>query len=149
MRSPSPWNATVSRPCRLLASAAPSFVPGPGPARAAVPAVGLVEIPQLVRPGVADRVTDKRPVLVPDLGIDLRAHARGRDRTRVPADSGVRLRALHHGEPRRAELLAARLVGRLAAGVDQPLDRLDERRQRGFAVAGNREIDLLVAPKIL
>src|SRR3979409_671409 len=135
MRSPSPWNATVSRPCRLLASAAPSaagasrvalsvplggepsrgrgrrVVADAGAARAAVPAVGLVEIPQLVRPGVADRVTHKRPVLVPDLGIDLRAHARGRDRARVPSDGSVRLRALDHGKPRPAELLAARLVG--------------------------------------
>ncbi len=114
MKSPSPPKASVRRPWRLLASAAPSeagsVVADAGAARAAVPLVGLVEVPQPVRPGDADAVADQRPVLVLDLGIDLRAHARGRDRARVPAERGVGLRLLDHGEPcrRRASCRAPR-----------------------------------------
>ena len=51
-----------------------------GAARYAVPAIRLVEVPQPHRPGVADGVADQRPVLIPDLGIDLGAHAAGGDR---------------------------------------------------------------------
>ena len=47
------------------------------------------------------------------------------------------------------KLLAARLEGRLAAGIDLALHRFGERRQRGFAVAGDVEIDILAAAEIL
>jgi len=102
-----------------------------------------------VRPSDADAIADQRPVLVLDLRPHLGAHAPGRDRARIPADGGVRLGLLDHGEPGLRELLAARLEGRLAALIDQPTDRLGERRQRRLAVAGNREVDILVAPEVL
>src|SRR5258708_38903420 len=63
-------------------------------ARDAVPAMALVEIPQLMRPGDADAVADQRPILVLDLGIELGAHAAGCDRARIPADRRIRFRLL-------------------------------------------------------
>jgi len=44
-----------------------------GAAGDAVPLIGLVEIPQLVRPGELDRSADQRPVLILDLVVDLGA----------------------------------------------------------------------------
>src|SRR5262249_13156275 len=61
----------------------------------------------------------------------------------------VRLRLLDHRQPGRREPLAARLVGGLAAVVDQPLDLLGQRRHRRLAVAGDGEVDLLEAPEVL
>ena len=120
-----------------------------GAAGDAVPLVRLLEVPQPMHPAVADRGADHRPVLVLDLVVDLGAHPRGGDRACIPADRGVGLRLLDHGEMRLGELFAAVVEGRLAAVVDQALDRLGEHRQRGFAVAGDVEIDVLPAAEIL
>src|SRR5262249_25758411 len=120
-----------------------------GTAGAAVPLVGLLDVPQPQRPDVADGVADERPVLVLDLGIDFRAHTRGGDRARVPAQRRVRLRLLDHGEPRSRELLAACVVRGFPALVDEPLHRFGQCRQRSLAVAGNGEVDFLEARKIL
>ena len=49
----------------------------------------------------------------------------------------------------RSKFFAARFERRLAAGIDLALDRFGERRQRGFAVAGDVEIDILEAAEIL
>ena len=49
----------------------------------------------------------------------------------------------------RSNFFAARFEGRFAAGIDLALDRFGERRQRGFAVAGDVEIDILEAAEIL
>ena len=120
-----------------------------GAARSAVPAVRLVEIPQPVRPGVADRVADQRPVLVLDLGIDLGAQAAGGDRARIPAHGGVGLRLLRDREPGGGIALAARLEGGLARGIDELAHGLGERRQRGLAVAGDGEVDVGEAAEVL
>ena len=147
MKSPSPPNATREAAVLLVgerrAERGRQIVADAGAARDAVPLIRLLEVPQPVRPGQADCGADQRPVLVLDLGIDLGAHARRRDRARVPADGRIGLRLLDHGEMQRGELLAARLEGRLAAVVDQALDRFGQRRQRGLAVAGDVEIDIL------
>ena len=48
-----------------------------------------------------------------------------------------------------SKFFAARFKGRLTAGIDLAFDRFGERRQRGFAVAGDVEIDILEATEIL
>src|ERR1700756_345078 len=98
MKSPSPPMATVRRPVPLLANGAAGgggrCLADAAAARAAIPMMGLVEIPELVRPGQAQRGTDQRPVLILDLVIEFGAQPGRTDRTRIPADGGVRLRLL-------------------------------------------------------
>jgi hypothetical protein len=67
----------------------------------------------------------------------------------APQPGGVALRFLDHGEMQRSKFFAARFEGRLAAGIDLALDRFGEHGQRGFAVAGDVEINILEAAEIL
>src|SRR5262249_60802190 len=113
------------------------------------PWVRLVRLPQPVRPWPPDGGADQRPVLVLDLIVALRAHARGRDGARVPADGGIRLRLLERRQPYLRELLATRLERRPPAVVDQPFHLLDQHRQARLGVTRNGEIDFLVAPEVL
>jgi len=75
-----------------------------------------------MRPGEANRGADKRPVLVPDLAIELGAKSCGRDRACVPPDGGGGFRLVEGGEMRGGQLLAARLECRFLALVDLLLD---------------------------
>ncbi len=118
-------------------------------ARTAVPAMRLVEVPELARPIVAGRGADQRPILVLDLVVDLHAHAGNRDRARIPAHGRIRAHPLQRRQPQPRKLLAARLVGRFAAVVEEPLHRFGERRQRRLAVAGDGEVEILVAREVL
>src|SRR5437773_12500175 len=119
-----------------------------GAARATIPPIGLVEVPEPVGPGYSDTVTDQRPVFSLDLSVKLRAHARRRDRARVPADGRVRFCLFARRVMRLRELLAARLEGGLAARVGESLDLFGQRRQARLAVARDRQVDFVAAPEV-
>src|SRR5262249_59535820 len=70
-------------------------------------------------------------------------------RSSDPSQCRFILLMLKHGDPRSRELLAARVVRRFPALVDEPLHRFGQCRQRGLAVARNGEVDFLEARKIL
>ena len=117
--------------------------------RQAVPLIPLPEIPQPMRPAQSNRSPNQRPVLVLDLVVNLGAHARGRDRARIPSDRRVGFRLLDHRQMGGGELLAAGGAGRLAAFVHEVLHRLGQHGQRRLAIACDVEIDILPAAKIL
>src|SRR5262249_9503269 len=120
-----------------------------GATRATIPAIGLIEVPEPTGPGYSDTVADQRPVFILDLSVNLRAHSRRRDRTRVPPDGRVRLCLFAGRLVRLRELLAARLEGGLAVCVDELLDLFGQRRQARFAVARDREVNFVETPEVL
>src|SRR5205814_8915549 len=104
-------------------------------ARAAVPLVRLVEVPELERPVHSDSVADERPVVVLDLRVQLGGESRCRDRARVPADRRLRLELLERRGLRLRERLAARLERRALGGAETCLHALDEQWQARLPVA--------------
>ena len=91
---------------------------------------------------------NQRPVLVLDLGVHFGAQPRGRDRACVPAEGGVGLRLRDHRQPRAAASFLPRASNAaLRSGVRSFFTCFDQRRQGRLGVAGDGEVDLLIAPK--
>ena len=78
-------------------------------------------------------------------------HARGADGAGVPAPGGLLAVALAIVLAASASFLTPRSLveGALAVGGDQLLAGLDQRGQRGFRIAGDGQIDFVVASEIL
>src|SRR5262245_36273810 len=112
----------------------------------AQPLVWLVEVPETPRPAaeIARVVTGhERPVLRLDLRPQLRGEPSRADRARAPREAGVDARAIRGNAVQIRKLGGALLEDPFAIRRGEPLDRIDQRRQCGFTVGSDGEVDLL------
>src|SRR5215471_16400461 len=116
---------TLTRPCFLFASAAPT----------ADELVVLVEIPEAQRPPADERgVREERPVFFLDDVVQLRRETGRRDRTGVPSRCCEIEIALAHSFVFRGKFASTLFGDTLAVGRHEPLAGLDELRQRRFGI---------------